>query len=434
MGVSIDTTQPEATRGSGNFSIVNTLSAVSNEDWETITLGEIADIRNGATPSTYIAAYWNGPIPWCTPTDITSTPGKYLLETERSITVKGLNSSAASLLPAGALLLCSRATIGEIKIAVSPVSTNQGFKSLVCKDRVLNEFLYYLLATLKPQMIERATGSTFLEISTRDIASIEVQLPSYDEQRAIAEALSDVDSLLEALEALIAKKRAIKQAAMQQLLTGKTRLPGFSGEWTKLNMSHDSILKARIGWQGLTTIEYLVTGDYYLVTGTDFANGRINWATCYFVSYSRFVQDRNIQLSKDDILLTKDGTVGKIGFVDFLPGFATLNSGIFVIRPKENAYLPKYLYYILTSQNFDDFLTRLSAGSTISHLYQKDFSDFSFNVPPMDEQLATVAILSDMDAEITALERRLVKNRAIKQGMMQQLLTGNIRIAYNARS
>ena len=109
--------------------------------WEMTTLGEVAEIRNGATPSTQIGAYWNGSIPWCTPTDITATPGKYLLTTERRVTEAGLASCAASLLPVGTLLLCSRATIGEIKIAASPVCTNQGFKSLVCRDDVSNEFL-----------------------------------------------------------------------------------------------------------------------------------------------------------------------------------------------------------------------------------------------------------------------------------------------------
>ena len=192
--------------------------------WERRRLGELADIKNGATPSTQIGAYWNGPIPWCIPTDITATPGKYLLAAERSITEAGLASCAASLLPVGALLLCSRATIGEIKIATSPVCTNQGFKSLVCKDNVFNEFLYYLLLTLKPQMIERATGSTFLEIGKRDVASIELSVPTYAEQRAIAAILSDMDAEIAALERRRDKTCAIKQGMMQQLLTGQVRL------------------------------------------------------------------------------------------------------------------------------------------------------------------------------------------------------------------
>ena len=191
---------------------------------ETMALGRAADIRNGATPSTQNTAFWNGSIPWCTPTDITGTPGKYLLTTERSITAEGLSSCPASLLPAGALLLCSRATIGEIKIAASPVCTNQGFKSLVCQDGVSNEFLYYLLLTLKPQMMEKAIGSTFLEIGKRDLAAIEVRLPRYDEQTAIATILSDMDAEIAALEAKLSKARQIKQGMMQELLTGRTRL------------------------------------------------------------------------------------------------------------------------------------------------------------------------------------------------------------------
>ena len=199
--------------------------------WETTTLGEVADIKNGATPSTQIGAYWNGPVPWCTPTDISATPGKYLVATERSVTEAGLASCAGSLLPVGALLLCSRATIGEIKIAVSPVCTNQGFKSLVCKDDVSNEFLYYLLLTLKPQMIERAIGTTFLEIGKRDVASIELCVPTYAEQCALAAVLSNMDAEIAALERRRAKTRTVKQGMMQQLLTGQVRLVESEQSW-----------------------------------------------------------------------------------------------------------------------------------------------------------------------------------------------------------
>jgi type I restriction enzyme S subunit len=252
--------------------------------------------------------------------------------------------------------------------------------------------------------------------------------PPLSGQRAIAGTLGDVDALIDALTRLIAKKRDLKQATMQQLLTGQTRLPGFSGEWKMLRMAEKSILKARIGWQGLTTSEYLPIGEYFLVTGTDFVNGRVNWASCCFVDTDRYVQDKNIQLRTRDILLTKDGTIGKVGFVDFLPGPATLNSGVFVIRPKGNDYDPLFFYYILTSRVFEEFLAQLQAGSTISHLYQKDFVNFSFRAPRLPEQTAIVEVLSDMDVEMAALERRLAKTRALKQGMMQELLTGRIRL------
>lgn len=193
-------------------------------------------------------------------------------------------------------------------------------------------------------------------------------------------------------------------------------------DWEIGNMRTNSTLKARIGWQGLTTSEYLKIGNFYLVTGTDFFDGKIKWETCHFVEEIRYTQDRNIQLRDNDILVTKDGTIGKVAFIDKLTLPATLNSGIFVIRPKNNAYLPHFLYYILKSFYFDNFLNQLVAGSTIQHLYQKDFVTFNFVIPPLAEQIAISTALSDVDALISSLETLIAKKRNIKQGAMQQLL------------
>ena len=194
-------------------------------EWLRVALAGVADIRNGGTPRTGVPAYWGGRLPWCVPTDITASRGKYLVTTARSITSEGLASCGASLLPAGSLLLCSRATIGEIKISSMPVATNQGFKSMVCTESVDNEFLYYRLVTLKERMIDLATGSTFLEISKRDLANICIDLPPLSEQRAIATILADMDSEITALEQRLDKTCAIKQGMMQQLLTRSIRLP-----------------------------------------------------------------------------------------------------------------------------------------------------------------------------------------------------------------
>jgi type I restriction enzyme S subunit len=193
-------------------------------DWKPMRLDELAEIVSGGTPRTTEPAYWNGGIRWCTPTDITGSAGKYLGETERTISHLGLSSCGARLLPTGALLLCSRATIGELKIATEPVCTNQGFKSLVCLPGVSNEFLYYKLLTMKQQMVERAFGSTFLEISKANIAALEISTPPLPEQAAIATVLSDMDAELSALESRRNKTRALKQAMMQELITGRTRL------------------------------------------------------------------------------------------------------------------------------------------------------------------------------------------------------------------
>jgi type I restriction enzyme S subunit len=194
--------------------------------WEVKRLDELADIRSGGTPSTDEPRFWDGDVPWCTPTDITALGGhKYLRETSRRITQQGLQFSSAEVIPAYSVVMTSRATIGECAINEGPVSTNQGFKNLVPLDSIDVEFLYYLLASQKQRFISVCGGSTFLEISKGQLAEFEVRLPATRiEQTAIAVVLADMDAELEALEQRLSKTRDIKQAMMQELLTGKTRL------------------------------------------------------------------------------------------------------------------------------------------------------------------------------------------------------------------
>lgn len=160
----------------------------------------------------------------------------------------------------------------------------------------------------------------------------------------------------------------------------------------------------------MTTAEYLDSGDYYLVTGTEFKDSYIDWNTCHYVNESRYKQDKYIKLKQHDVLVTKDGTIGKVALISGLPKPATLNSGVFVIRPVGDAFHPEFFYYLLCSDVLTEFLVQLSAGSTINHLYRKDFISFTYKCPPtINEQTAIAAILSDMDAEIAALAAKLAK-------------------------
>ncbi|MDT4331371.1 restriction endonuclease subunit S [Methylomonas sp. MS20] len=195
-------------------------------EWEMKRLTELADIRSGGTPSTAVPQFWDGEIPWSTPTDITALGGrKYLCHTNRMITLRGLKSSSAEMIPAYSIVMTSRATIGECAINTVPVSTNQGFKNFVPFEKTDVEFLYYLLTMQKSGFISLCGGSTFLEIGKAQLAVYQVRLPrTKAEQTAIAAILSDMDAELAALEARRDKTRALKEGMMQELLTGRTRL------------------------------------------------------------------------------------------------------------------------------------------------------------------------------------------------------------------
>ena len=194
--------------------------------WKSKQLDAVAEIRSGGTPSTSQQEYWDGGVLWCTPTDITALKGnKYLQQTARTISVLGLQSSSAELIPAFSVVMTSRATIGECAINRVPVATNQGFKNFVPFEATDGEFLYYLLQTKKPDFISLCGGSTFLEIGKTQLAAFEVSFPIEKlEQTAIATVLSDMDAEIAALEQKLTKSRQVKQGMMHNLLTGKIRL------------------------------------------------------------------------------------------------------------------------------------------------------------------------------------------------------------------
>ena len=183
-------------------------------------------------------------------------------------------------------------------------------------------------------------------------------------------------------------------------------------------------LRARIGWQGLRADEFLDYGPY-LVTGTDFLNGKVNWDTCYHVTEERFKQDTGIQLHEHDLLVTKDGTIGKTAIVQNCPEKATLNSGVFVVRATNKSVVPAYLYYVLSSRDFEIFLANTLTGSTIKHLNQEHFYKFKFSAPEDTKEQAKIAeVLATVDEAIDITRRVIEKYKAIKAGLVQKLIGG----------
>lgn len=386
------------------------------EDWNIKTLGEVGEIRMCKRVFNHETKV-QGEIPFFKIGTFGKEPDAYI-----SYKLYENYRQRFSFPKKNDILISAAGTIGRTLIYDGSPAYYQD-SNIVWIDNnealIPNKFLYHVL-----QVVKYSTeGGTIQRLYNNILRNTKfICPPTKAEQTAIATALNDADALIIAQEKLIAKKKYVKQGVMQELLRPKEG-------WVENNLGKCAILKARIGWQGLTTSEYRETGDYYLITGTDFKDGVIDWDNCVFVAKERYEQDKNIQIKTNDVLVTKDGTIGKVAFIDSVPQPATLNSGVFVIRPIADAFHPELFYYILVSEHFEKFLTQLSAGSTINHLYQKDFVSFDFWTPKsIDEQKEIAKILSDMDKEIVSLEQKLYKQKQIKQGMMQALLTGKIRL------
>lgn len=378
------------------------------EDWEVKALGEIAPLQRGFDLPT--SKVQNGIVPVVYSNGICNFHNKEICKAPGLVTGRSGTIGKFTFLPSGYYW---------------PHNTTLWVTSFNNNNPL---FIYYLYSSQRFE--DFSGGSGVPTLNRNDVHEKKCSIPPLPEQQRIATALGDIDALLSSLNKKIAKKKLIKQGAMQKLLTGKKRLAGFTESWEKKYISEACTIKARIGWQGLKTDEYLDYGNYVLITGTDFDNGFINWAKCSYVSKERFEQDENIKIKQGDVLITKDGSIGKVAYLNFTPMEGTLNSGVFVVRPKNSCELNNdYLALIFKSKFFEDFIAQLKAGSTIAHLYQKDFVKFQLYYPTdLAEQTAIATILSDMDKEIEGLESKRAKYEQVKQGMMQQLLTGKIRL------
>ncbi len=200
--------------------------------------------------------------------------------------------------------------------------------------------------------------------------------------------------------------------------------------WEIKRIKHTTYVKGRIGWKGLRSDEFKEESDSFLLTGTDFKNGRIDWKNCYQIEQERFDEDPFIQLQLNDLLITKDGTIGKIALIDELPKITTLNSGIFVTRPFKGDYLNSFMYWVLTSEIFSSFINYHKSGSTILHLYQNVFEEFGYPIPPISEQQQIVSYLDRKTQKIDSLiqikeeqikllkeKRTALINRAVTKGL-----------------
>lgn len=394
------------------------------KDWETKNVKDFGYVVTGNTPSTNVSEYWGSTHTWITPTDINNKI--FISSSERRLTEKGY--SVSRRLPSGSVLVTCIASIGKNCILHGQGSCNQQINAICVNDKNYNLFIYYLMEFNK-KYLENLAGITATKIIKKQIfENIKFIVPPFPEQQAIADALTVFDTHINNLAKLIEKKKMIRDGAVEDLVSGKRRLAGFSGKWEEISFNDSVIPKARIGWQGLKKDEYLQSGYSYLISGTDFYRGTISFEEISFVSKDRYDMDSNIQVKPGDVLVTKDGTIGKVAIVPNIDKRATLNSGVFVFRVIEKVKR-KFLYWILRSSLFSNFIDELSAGSTIKHLYQKDLKQLKFVIPTsLSEQQAIADILTAMDKEISDLEEEKEKYIALKAGAMDDLLTGKIRL------
>ena len=391
-------------------------------DWEARPLGSIAKpVRGGSPRPAGDPRYFNGSfIPWLTVAALTNISPSQLIvtETETCLTEEGSHLSR-TLNPGTLIIANSGATLGVAKILGIKCCANDGIAALLSIGHDTSpEYLAHVINTKTVYLRDVvATGNGQPNLNTSLIGSFAVALPTTKaEQDAIAQALSDADALIESLEQLLTKKRQIKQGAMQELLTGKKRLPGFSEEWNRL--AFGEIVRPR-----KQRVDPRRSGPYEFCIELE----NIEQGTGCLAGFITTKEESSLKsvFQKGDVLFGKLRAYLRKYWLADRDGVCSTE--IWVLTANRPQLIPSFLFQIVRMNRFIEAASEAYG----THMPRSDWNvvkNYEILLPSMTEQSAIAAVLSDMDAEIAALKTKLAKARQIKQGMMQELLTGRIRL------
>ena len=264
--------------------------------------------------------------------------------------------------------------------------------------------------------------------NARDVEAMEIMLPKIPEQKQIGQYFQHLDNLITLHQRKYDKLVNVKKAMLEKMFpkdvadVPEIRFKGFTEAWEQCKLIDIASMHARIGWQNLRTSEFLDSGDYLLITGTDFNDGAINYSTCHYVSKYRYEQDRNIQIHNGSILITKDGTLGKVAYTQGLSIPATLNAGVFNIEIRNCKNVDsKYLFHFLKAPFLMDYVDKKATGGTIKHLNQNILIDFPVAMPKLDEQRKIGSYLHSFDNLITLHQRKLEKLKNLKKACLEKM-------------
>jgi type I restriction enzyme, S subunit len=365
------------------------------EEWEAVSLSDRFHIATGGTPPTSDKLNYGDRFLFVSPADLGEN--KFVRDTQKKLSEKGFRLSR-KFPPGSTLFTCIGSTIGKTGLASETLTSNQQINAVFPNDWDDSEFVYYSIDHISPKVKALAGEQAVPIVNKRSFGQTKIPIPiKKEEQRAIATALSDVDALLDGLDRLIAKKRDIKQAAMQQLLTGKTRLPGFEGEWALKRLEEICSMKSG---EGITSADIMF--PCYGGNGLRGYTARYTHHGCY-------------------ALIGRQGAL--CGNVVKADGRFFASEHAVVVTPLRGTNV-NWLAVVLVRMNLNQYSeSSAQPGLSVSKLLV-----MSLAVPSFPEQTAIATILSDMDAEIEALQQRRVKTRDLKKAMMQELLTGRTRL------
>jgi len=316
--------------------------------------------------------------------------------------------------------------LGSLKVV-------SGLHTIVCRPREKKQpyFLGYYInsQSFHSQLLPLMQGTKVSSLSRTNLSKTYVCYPTNPKEQAqIGNFFRNVDNLITLHQRKCEMLQKTKKALLEKMFPQngsafpEVRFKGFTEAWEQRKVSEITTMHARIGWQNLRTSEFLDNGDYLLITGTDFDDGRIKYASCHYVEKRRYEQDKHIQIQNGSILITKDGTLGKVAYVQGLSMPATLNAGVFNVVIKNNSEVDgRYLFQYLKGPYLMDYVGKKATGGTIKHLNQNILVDFPVVMPKKKEQALIGEFFMGLDNLLTLHQRAYEALKQMKQALLQKM-------------
>lgn len=408
------------------------------EGWQVKELGDLAEkIEGGGTPSRDVPEYWNGNIPWASVKDLRATT---LNTTEESISELGLRNSSSKLIPANTMIIASRMAVGKAVFFDCDVAINQDLKAFYPKANTDGKFLLQWYLSHSEKIESLSTGSTVKGFRLEDLKLLPIKLPPLPEQQKIATILTSVDTVIEKTRAQIDKLKHLKTAMMQELLTkgiGHTKFKDspvgkIPKAWEVQNIGS---LVTKVG-SGVTPrggSEAYVSFGIPLIRSQNVYPDGLRLNDVAYITEEQHQKMANSQLKSGDVLLNITGaSIGRCYYLpkEFKEG--NVNQHVCIIRPKQTAINSIFLTYALNSELGQRQIMALQAGGNREGLNFQQIREISFAIPALHEQKEIAKMLQSVDAKIAATNRKLAGLEITKKALMQDLLSGKVRVEHQA--
>ena len=402
------------------------------DGWQMVRLGDVAEVVGGTTPSRAQGEYWGGEIPWVVPSELTELSGRYLTSTRESITPIGMQVAGLRVIPAGSVLLTSRATIGAVAINGSPVTTNQGFQNLVPKNGTEGLWLYYWIVSMRHELQKRGSGSTFKEVSRDSVRSLPLLLPPIAEQRRVATVLDAIDDAIERMDDVIAATERLRHALLHDLLAHG--IPGWHSEWRDV----PSLGTIPVGWEvvRLSDVAEIETGGTPSRSEPSFWGGSIPWMASGEINQRRLretaeritiggLRNSNAKIfPRGTVMIAMNGQGTTRGKACILDIEAACNQSLAAIRSGMWCR-NRFLFYLLDSAYEE--LRRIT-GDGRNGLNLKLLRAFRIPLPSLDEQEAICTILNRVDVALESVSHELHGLQSLRTSAANALLSGRVRV------